>query len=358
MDDRTLLARLAAALDAGERAAWVMVIGRHGSLPMSRRAKMLVMQEGGMAGTVGGGCLEAEAYARGRQLLASDAAAVDTYHLVEVEQGIEGHVCGGTVTLLTLGLGPGAAAWVGRLHERVDGRRPAVVVAAVPEAGERLETPARWLIDRQGVVAEGATALPEAVLEAAAAALDDGGARLLTTPAGRFWIEAWSPVPRVLVFGAGHCGLAIGRLAAAAGFDVVVVDDRPEMLAPARVDFASLRVTTDLTRPLDGVPVAEGDYAVIVTRGHEHDLHVLRALLGVPLAYLGMIGSRRKRALFERRLRGEGVPAEQLASLRSPMGLAIGADTPQEIAVAVVAEMIAVRRGVRPPVPAREKARG
>jgi xanthine dehydrogenase accessory factor len=150
--------------------------------------------------------------------------------------------------------------------------------------------------------------------------------------------------PRLLVVGAGHCGRALARAAAFSGWDVTVVDERPELLeAAAFPDGTTLvRVRDDYADlPLPAPP----DSVALVSRGHVTDGLAFRRLRGVPVAYLGMIGSRRKRqALFDE-LRAEGFSEEELARARSPIGLPIGAESPEEIAISVVAELIARRRG-------------
>ena len=160
-----------------------------------------------------------------------------------------------------------------------------------------------------------------------------------------YFIDPVVARPRALIFGAGHCGQAIAQVAQLAGFRVVVMDDRAAFADPARLPWAEEVRVVDFANVTDGLALNGREHFVIVTRGHEHDLAVLRQLLPHPSAYLGMIGSERKKHLFLKTLRHEGLREDQLQRIRSPMGLPIAADTPEEIAVAVVGEMIAVRRG-------------
>jgi len=156
-------------------------------------------------------------------------------------------------------------------------------------------------------------------------------------------LEIVERAPRLLVVGAGHCGRALARAAAFAGWDVTVVDERPELLDPAAFPpgAALVRVRSDYADLPLPVP---GDSVALVSRGHVTDGLAFRRLRGVPVAYLGMIGSRAKRkALFDE-LRAEGFSEEELARAHNPIGLPIGAETPEEIAISVVAELIEVRR--------------
>jgi xanthine dehydrogenase accessory factor len=157
------------------------------------------------------------------------------------------------------------------------------------------------------------------------------------------FIEAFRPRESLLVVGAGHCGAALARMAAQVGFRVLVADDREEMLAAERFpegvrlvaagsDFAGLP------------PVDERTYVAIISRDHAADLVALRRLIRSGAAYLGMIGSKRKRREVFELLAGEGVSRSELERVHCPIGLPIGAETPEEIAVSVLAEVIARRR--------------
>ena len=158
------------------------------------------------------------------------------------------------------------------------------------------------------------------------------------------FIHLLRPAERVLIAGAGHVAQPLAQLAGQAGFRVVVVDDRPEFLTAERFPGAdTLLVTFPELR--SQVPLDSFTSAVVVTRSHEHDLVVLRQLLDQPLAYLGAMGSRTKVRQMFQRLRDEGYSAEQLQRVRAPIGLDIGAETPEELAVSIVAELIQAKRG-------------
>lgn len=160
----------------------------------------------------------------------------------------------------------------------------------------------------------------------------------------RVYIEPIIPRPRVVVFGAGHVGAAVAHIASVAGFRVVVVDDRPEFADPEKV-VADEVVVSGFSEAARDVPVDANTYVVIVTRGHAHDREVLARCLGREPhpAYIGMIGSKAKvRATFDALL-SEGFSEEDVARVHAPIGLDIGAGSAQEIAVAIVAEIIAVK---------------
>jgi xanthine dehydrogenase accessory factor len=160
------------------------------------------------------------------------------------------------------------------------------------------------------------------------------------------FIEPIEPSPAVYIFGAGHVGQYVGRVAHDAGFQVHVVDDREKFANRERFPDAAEIVVDDIPAWLARTRLPSSAYAVIVTRGHRHDLDALRALSAQNLRYLGLIGSRAKvKRIYDVLVEDGSVPVERLEQIHAPIGLDIGAVTPQEIAVSIVAELIAVRRG-------------
>lgn len=160
------------------------------------------------------------------------------------------------------------------------------------------------------------------------------------------FIEPIEPSPAVYVFGAGHVGQFVGRVAHEAGFRVHIIDDREKFANRERFPDAAEIVVDDIPNWLTRTHLPPSAYAVIVTRGHRHDLDTLRALAPRNLRYLGLIGSRAKvKRIYDVLVEDASVGIDQLEKVHAPIGLDIGAVTPQEIAVAIVAELIAVRRG-------------
>lgn len=158
------------------------------------------------------------------------------------------------------------------------------------------------------------------------------------------FVEPIEPSPALYIFGAGHVGQFVGRVAHDAGFQVHVVDDREKFANRARFPEVAEIIVDDIPTWLQKTTLPSTAYVVIVTRGHRHDLDALRALAPRNLRYLGLIGSRAKVKRIYDVLIEEGISLEQLEHVHAPIGLDIGAVTPQEIAVAIVAELIAVRR--------------
>ncbi len=160
------------------------------------------------------------------------------------------------------------------------------------------------------------------------------------------FIEPIEASPEVYIFGAGHVGFYLARVANEAGFAVHVIDDRAAFANETRFPEASSVIVDDIPAWLARTTLPPTSYAVVVTRGHRNDLDALRALAPCNLRYMGLIGSRAKVARLYDALLAEGtVTSEQLARIHAPIGLDLGAVTPQEIAVSITAELIAVRRG-------------
>lgn len=151
--------------------------------------------------------------------------------------------------------------------------------------------------------------------------------------------------PTALVVGGGHIGHAVAKIAKMCGFQVAVVDDRPDFANAERFPEADQIICGDFVESLKEFPVTNQTYIVVVTRGHQQDQVSLRQVIDSPAAYIGMIGSRRRASAVLQHIRDSGVPTELIARVRSPIGLHIGAETPAEIAVCIVAEMIMTRHG-------------
>jgi xanthine dehydrogenase accessory factor len=163
------------------------------------------------------------------------------------------------------------------------------------------------------------------------------------------YIEPIEPSPELYIVGAGHVGFHLGRLAHEVGFRVHVVDDREKFANAERFPTAVEIVVDDIPMWLERATLPPHAYAVIVTRGHTNDLEALRALATRELRYVGLIGSRAKVARIYDALVAESMPAEVLKRVHAPIGLDIGAVTPQEIAVSILAELIAVKHGKEQP---------
>lgn len=230
-----------------------------------------------------------------------------------------------------------------------DGDRAVAVVGRADEQGGGV----RVLVFEDGETRGtlGRPELDEAAREIGAQLLDSGdSAWTLQTPGGEatLYAEAHRRPGRLFVVGAGHIGLALARVADLAGFPLVVLDDREEFADDTRFPPDAAIHRMDFSDPFAEATPGPADFVVLVTRAHKYDFDCLMALLADDRAprYVGMVGSRRRvRAAF-RQLLDQGIGRERLASIHAPIGVAIGAETPEEIALSIAAELVAVRRGV------------
>src|SRR5579872_5882290 len=158
------------------------------------------------------------------------------------------------------------------------------------------------------------------------------------------FVEPVVPQPRAYIFGGGHVSKSISKVANLAGFVTVIVDDREAFANKDRFPEAEETYADDYENVFPKLPVTSTTYVIIVTRGHRDDMRVLRWAVTTPAKYIAMIGSKRKTISVVRELEKEGLPRELFEKIFAPMGLEIGAETPEEIAISVVAEMIAMRR--------------
>ncbi|MDP6041310.1 MAG: XdhC family protein, partial [Candidatus Latescibacteria bacterium] len=158
------------------------------------------------------------------------------------------------------------------------------------------------------------------------------------------FLESICPEPTLFLFGGGHVSFAIAQMAHSVGFRIVVIDDRPMFANKERFPMASETLTLEMETAFDHLVIDDLSYVVAVTRGHQHDKPIVEQAVKTQAAYVGMIGSRRKIALMWKELEAKGISRETLDAVYAPIGLDIGADSPEEIAVSVVAELIQVRR--------------
>ncbi len=159
------------------------------------------------------------------------------------------------------------------------------------------------------------------------------------------FIESFEPPQTLVVVGGGHIGLSVATLGEHAGFSVVVLDDRPDYANRERFPMADRVICGDFVEELERFPITPQTYVVVVTRGHRSDEVSVRAVVGRGARYVGMIGSKRRVGAVLQHLIEEGVPVEELERVHTPIGLDIGAETPEEIGVSILAQIIAVRRG-------------
>ena len=354
------LDRIPETLKSQSGAMLVTVIGTSGSTPASALSRMLVGGTGErLAGTIGGGCVEGDVIAAARGLYGSGRSAVMTFTLDE-DHPESGMLCGGTLDVFIEPVTGRDLGFLETLRERRDAGDDAIRGTLVAGDGSVLE---RFLLPLPAGSGRGEDR--ERLFKTLysdrgilAAALDDierkGIAARIPLREGHLILERVAGAPSLFLFGGGHVSRAVSNVASTAGFRVTVIDDRPEFANPVRFPEAARTIASDFVESFTKIAVKPSSSIVIVTRGHKADELVLGVAVTTPAGYIGMIGSRKKVATTFERLIARGVPPDALRRVRTPIGLDIGAVTPGEIAVSIVAEIIHARR--TPSAPLRHKS--
>ena len=342
----------------GRVAALVTVISQAGPTPRGAGAKCLVMDDGTLVGTVGGGLVEAKAVEEAREVMHTGVASRIEFNLEGIDVEDSDMLCGGRVEVFLEPVSPSHMVHLSifRKAKEIKDRGGAALLATVvdPARWAGIDGPPKMLIVRDGDAVgslHGGSMMEKGLRDSMDAIFASSAPRIVSlyetpdTPVEVF-VEPVVASSILYVFGGGHVSRQVVPLAAGVGFNVVVIDDREEYARPA--DFPSAKETLRL--PFEGVMsrvnADASSFLVIVTRGHVHDKEVLAQALGTSARYIGMIGSTRKKDIIYRKLLEEGFSEEALSRVYSPIGIEIGAETPEEIAVSIVAELIKVRSGV------------
>ena len=338
---RTILPALCKYLALGQQVVIGTIVESSGSAPRCSGARMLLGRDGSQIGTIGGGELEGVCIARAREMLAGGAEhALLRFDLTADQAADAGMICGGAVQVLLQRLESNeeTVEFFQSLADEFDRRtRPILLTLLQPGRAPRMlvhVAGGRTAVDlASGLVAALSRRAESASLPFIVA---DGVTRLHAEP-------LVNPT-RLYLAGAGHVALATARLAHFLGFEVIVVDDRPEFANRDRFPEAhEVRVVASYDKCFTGLHPS--DHLVIVTRGHLHDKEALVQALGTAAGYIGMIGSRRKRDAIYAALRREGFPERDLSRVHCPIGLPIGGESPAEIALSIMAEIQQFRYG-------------
>jgi xanthine dehydrogenase accessory factor len=337
--------------DDGQDFCVATIVSIEGSSPRHVGAKVLVRRDGSIAGTIGGGVFESEVINVAVEAIQKKVSTLKHFAFTGADTLSDKMICGGSVKVLieynsSLNkLRREICENLLRLDaERISGR----VVTKIPQQLDVLERDALEvsLYDETGLLIGNLT--DQSIITAE---LNSG---TFAKPAElvnfdhmecKAFIEYFYPQGSVYIIGAGHVGVCVAHLASYVGFKVVLVDDRSEFANYVRVPEAdSVIVVSSFDNCLAELNLGQHSYVVIVTRGHAHDRTVLEQILKTDAFYVGMIGSKRKIKMIFDALLKQGVAESQLKRVHSPIGLPIGGETPEEIAVSIVAELIQCRQ--------------
>ena len=334
--------------------ALATIVAVQGSTYRRPGARLLVPEHGAMVGNISGGCLEGEVQEAAREVMEAGMPRLLRFDLTADDEAVWGWGlgCNGVIDVFVEPADQ-AAEVVRALRLALDEERPLAHVTVLESATSTVR-PGAHMVVHPGGHREGTLGSPHedvAFAHEGERAIDDGLSRNVTIKpeeeAIRGFVEVVEPPLRVLVCGAGHDAIPVVRLAAGLGWRVTVADDREVFLTSERFPQATDFVHTEPEKVAEAAGLDRRTYAVVMTHNFLRDLGYLRSLLGTDVAYIGMLGPRARLDRLLENLARDGVqPTEEdLAKIHGPAGLDLGAEGPDEIAAAIVAEILSVRRG-------------
>ena len=323
-------------LSRGKGGTIATITKKMGAAPREEGAKMFIGDDGNLFGTIGGGCVEAEVWQEAKRLANGRTVKVLHYQMNGRLVEDEGMICGGNVDVF---LEP--------IHERFKGLY--TEVADLEKRGKSALIITRHSEGsfRKSLVREDGSVAGDELEEAAKVSFQQYiNARKPIVLGDGTVVEPIVSSSFLYIFGAGHVSQYVSRIAAMVDFNIVVVDDRSDFANAERFPEAQEIIVEDFQDVFRHVNFHGDEYVAILTRGHKHDALVLEEVMKRPTRYVGMIGSKRKTEMVFQHLKTMGFPESDLKRVHAPIGLDIEAETPQEIAVSIVAEMIGVKRKV------------
>ena len=334
-------------LKDGKKAILARIIRQVGSAPRSLGAKCLILEDGSVVGSIGGGCLELQVMEAAKNLFQQGKTRILNYQMVGKELAQSEMLCGGIVDVLLEPVfpdNPMTNEVILRVRNLVRDGKTGTLLTLVADGMDH-NRHSRVVMEPDGTITgdfEDDLAVDASSNEKWSKAskpvmieVEEGAPAIFAEP-----IE---PDTVLYLFGAGHISTFVAPLAKMVGFRVCVLDDREDFANSTRFPNADELIVCPFHNAFNRISINASSYIAIITRGHIHDRDVLRDALHTNSAYIGMIGSLRKRQIIYKSLAEEGVSEQTLRQVHSPIGLDIGAETPEEIAVSIVAELIQAR---------------
>lgn len=334
---KDLVQALQSYMEEGREVVLLTIYGRTGSAPRGAGAHMIVGEEGRIFGTIGGGAVEYEAQQQALKVLKEKSSCCAHYYLRQNDIQDLGMVCGGEVDVALTYLDPGDPV-----------ARESILFAEKLQEHEE----SAWLIlditeQTGGGAAFYGRKSGSAGMDVPQEVMDEMLSAFGTVEvSGRtYYYERLTQPGRVYIFGGGHVAQALVPALAALDFTCVILEDREEFSKPELFPGAEKVLKIDMQRIADFITITEEDYVCVMTRGHKDDTLVQEQILKTPARYIGVIGSRKKKAAVFGALKKDGFTDADLERIITPIGLKISAETPAEIAVSIAAQLIQVRAG-------------
>lgn len=329
----------------GEDFSLATIITRDGSAPRGPGAKMIIHRDGTILGTIGGGLLEAVVMSKASDVFNNKKAIVEEFHLKGKDFSEIDMTCGGDLKVLIDYIdssNPINLEVFNFLNSDSDISQNGFLITMIPEDEFEFEMQKHLIIFNDGScigqcsfdINELLSILVKAPIYKVIKLKDNK----------KLIIESLKTVFSAVIFGAGHVGQKVAKLLKFIGFRVIVIDDREEFANSERFPFADkLHVVDQFNENINFLNITSNTYLIIVTRGHINDEIMLKFALKTEAGYIGMIGSKTKRDTIYKNIKEKGFTEQDIARVHAPIGLSIGAETPEEIAVSIVAEIVKVR---------------
>ncbi len=332
-------------LGKGEPFVLATVVRTKGSTPQKPGAKLLIRRDGSTVGTLGGGCVEADIWAEARTILDENLGLqLRRFVLNEEIAAKDGLVCGGNMDILIDPIAdqPEMEDYVHEILAAYHGQGDRALATLTSQGSGKLFIRA----DGSTVGSLGAPDRDAKAVEAAIELMPKGRERWVESADGAsIYVETFTNPTTVVIAGGGHVGKAIYTMAKFVGFKVIIVDDRPQFANEERFPDADEIVIDDFDKGLRSLNLTPNCYVIVATRGHKLDDVALAEAARSNAGYVGLLGSRRKAVMIFRDLLRQGISEERMRQIHAPVGLDLGGRTPDEIAVSIVAEIVAIKHG-------------
>jgi xanthine dehydrogenase accessory factor len=335
-------------MNANRKVVIARIIRQVGSAPRTIGTKCLILEDGSLQGTIGGGALEFQVMNAAQNTFKQGKSSILYFQLTGKEVAQTDMLCGGKVDVYLEPLDPGnrtAKEIFEAASDAITKGNCGILATLILEGMGSGEESCRAFITEDGALIGGIEILSGADQQKLQMYVETKSPALIELEAGGplVFVETVEPDDVLYLFGAGHVSTFIAPLAKMVGFHVVVIDDREEFANKERFPSADEILSLPFLDAFERITVTPSAYFAIVTRGHIYDHEVLRYALRQSSGYIGMIGSKRKRDLVYQALMEEGFSKERLQEVHSPIGLEIGAETPEEIAISIVGELVKER---------------
>ena len=348
MDDK-LIEALKKICSSEDAAALVTIIKVQGSTPRKAGAKMMVTGDGQTFGTIGGGCGEADV--RREALMALDVVQPRRY-VVNMTQDMaeeEGMVCGGVMDVLIDVLPAGQnreKEFMQQYLTALQSNGEPLLLTVLDTAKADLLLCCKAFVTSDGEVTSscGGNQCVSQLHSWSEKYKDADHTALVDEGHFELFVEPTPKRVELIILGGGHIALPLHDIAKVLGYHITVIDDRPSFAHQQRFPYANQVICDDFLTAIKDLSLTMNSFIVIVTRGHRHDKNCLKAVIEKPVGYIGMIGSKRRVKALMAEMIAEGIAEDAVAKVHSPIGMDIGAQTPAEIAVSILAEVINVHR--------------